>query len=868
MSNPTSPRPMSPRGHRGSTDEISKTEQLIGKVAKDKTVYEWVNDPLLQDKPLPTMSPRAQRRPSAQRSFGIPWTRVFSESSSGVTSSGFSPISLVLGVACVFWCWQTYSLTYHNGALEATNAELQSRYAALYKQFEQLGEEPKPIAPTELVSGVCAGATGAGEGDDNGGDEEEGATMLGTLALAIFFGACAYIAKFVIAEVQAARDKVAEGTIEATVGEILAYRVDYYFSVTAMSKPFFLLGSTFFLILVGGVVRAMTSSNALSHAVWQSWIWVADAAAHADESDPGDRALALIITLGGMVVFGFMVGILTDMISEKVEDLKKGKSRVVEANHTLILGWSDKVLPIIHQLAIANESEGGGCVVVMAERDKEEMEIEIMDAEGVNPLGTRIVCRSGSPLMMSDLKKVSASTAKSVIVLADREVDADESDARALRIVLSLTGLGQMVGHAVIELCDVDNEELVHLVSKKVETVVSHDMIGRLMLQCTLQPGLAFILEDMLGFEGCELYVKEWPELVGCKFNHLPERFPDAIPVGVKPNNGVSMLINPDGDYVMQEGDELLCLAEDDDSYEPHEAAALTGLVKLPLAPPEIEERPPRKILFVGWRRDLDDMIAELDQFVPPGSELVLLSSVPIEEREKRFEEGGLCIDNLQNLIIRNEEGNPVLRRHLERLPLAECDSVLILADSYMENDTQTTDSRSLASLLLIRDIQHEQANKGAKVKRRRTQLSRESSTTTLLSRAKEQPHHSTLISEILDSRTKSLISMASVSDYVASNELVSKVIAMVSEQREINQVLSELLSAEGNETYIRDIRLYCDVGEKLSFWDMCKRAQLRDEVAIGYKLVDCENAFLNPEEKSARRIWNNGDMLVVIADD
>lgn len=47
-------------------------------------------------------------------------------------------------------------------------------------------------------------------------------------------------------------------------------------------------------------------------------------------------------------------------------------------------------------------------------------------------------------------------------------------------------------GHVVVELSDLDNEPLVKLVGGElIETVVSHDVIGRLMIQCALQPGLA-----------------------------------------------------------------------------------------------------------------------------------------------------------------------------------------------------------------------------------------------------------------------------------------------------------------------------------------------------------------------------------------
>lgn len=60
---------------------------------------------------------------------------------------------------------------------------------------------------------------------------------------------------------------------------------------------------------------------------------------------------------------------------------------------------------LLNQLVIANESLGGGIVVVMAERDKEEMELDIAKME-FDFRGTSVICRSGSPLILADLKKV------------------------------------------------------------------------------------------------------------------------------------------------------------------------------------------------------------------------------------------------------------------------------------------------------------------------------------------------------------------------------------------------------------------------------------------------------------------------------
>ena len=65
-------------------------------------------------------------------------------------------------------------------------------------------------------------------------------------------------------------------------------------------------------------------------------------------------------------------------------------------------------------------------------------------------------------------------------------------DAMSLRILLSLMGLTTTepctFKHVVMEVSDMDNREIFHLVGKSmVETVVAHDVMGRLMIQCALQ---------------------------------------------------------------------------------------------------------------------------------------------------------------------------------------------------------------------------------------------------------------------------------------------------------------------------------------------------------------------------------------------
>lgn len=53
---------------------------------------------------------------------------------------------------------------------------------------------------------------------------------------------------------------------------------------------------------------------------------------------------------------------------------------------------------------LANKSIGGGVAAVLAERDKEEMEMDIAKLE-VGFMGTSVICRSDGPLILADLRK-------------------------------------------------------------------------------------------------------------------------------------------------------------------------------------------------------------------------------------------------------------------------------------------------------------------------------------------------------------------------------------------------------------------------------------------------------------------------------
>lgn len=131
---------------------------------------------------------------------------------------------------------------------------------------------------------------------------------------------------------------------EVSLNKQLAYRVDVFLSVHPYAKPLGLLVATLLLICLGGLALFGVKDDNLAECLWLSWTYVADSGNHANSEQISERFVSVSISFGGMLIFAMMLGLVSDAISEKFDSLRKGRSEVVEQNHTLILGWSDKLV--------------------------------------------------------------------------------------------------------------------------------------------------------------------------------------------------------------------------------------------------------------------------------------------------------------------------------------------------------------------------------------------------------------------------------------------------------------------------------------------------------------------------------------------
>jgi voltage-gated potassium channel Kch len=462
--------------------------------------------------------------------------------------------------------------------------------------------------------------------------------------------------------------------------------------------------------------------------------------------------------------------------------------------------------------------------VILADRDKVDMEEELK-VKVPERRGTRIICRSGSPMDLDDLRLSSHETARSVILLAP---DSDDPDAEVIKTLLALTHGGTDGPRIVAEIQDPSNLEAAALVGKGRATLLDiRETVAKLVVQTSRQSGAAAVYTELFDYEGDEFYFLEDHGLAGSTYAEALQAFEAASVVGVI-EDGRSTL-NPPPETVISAEQTLIVVAEDDSALD-GQVRSMTEPALNRLGVQLSDDAHPTQALLIGWNDRAPIVLRELDRYAPPGSTLTVVTTY-----------GAPVVPAFENLAVTVVKAPTTNRAVLEEHLTGDLDQIIVLCYD-RDLDVQTADSRTLVTLLHVRDI-----------------LSRLGSETPV-------------VSEMIDDRNRVLASVADVDDVVVSGEIVSLLVTQLSEDRRLEAVFKELLGADGSEIYLRPAEWYVEPGDAVSWATVVAGAARRNETALGLKsalLAEAEMKFgvvVNPPKSQTYTI-GPGDAVVVLAE-
>lgn len=619
------------------------------------------------------------------------------------------------------------------------------------------------------------------------------------------------------------------------------YWFDNYMSqgTGAMLTGLFILSALIIFVAAALVKLTNTAPEGASflELAWMSLLRTLDSGTMGgDTGSPFFLFMMLVVTFGGVFVVSALIGIINNGLEDKMDELRKGRSKVLESDHTLILGWTPQIFTVISELILANESrKSGAVIVVLADQDKVDMEDAINDRIS-DMKNTHIICRSGSPIDLTDLEIASPHTARSIVILAEGA----DPDTHVIKSVLAITNNPNRRTepyHIVTQIRDPKNMDVVKMLGTKdiVQPILTNDLIARVVAQTSRQSGLSIVYTELMNFGGDEIYFKQEPMLSGKTYGEAMAYYETSTVMGICKADG-SVNLNPAMDTRIESGDQIFVIAEDDDKIIFSGAANVSVDESLIQQSSKVSKPKPERALILGWNRSGATIIRELDNYVPKGSQLTVVSDIYELEKQIKLENGKLV-----NQKITVTEGDIRDRALLEKLDPSEYDHVIVLAYSHLE--PQEADAITLVTLLHLRDI----------AERDETPFS--------------------IVSEMLDLRNRELAEAAQVDDFIVSEHLISLMMAQLSENNELLGVFTDMFDPEGSEIYLKPMSDYVSISQPVNFYTVSEAARRRGETAIGYRLMsessDSGKSYgvhTNPK-KSDKVTFSANDKVIVIAE-
>ncbi len=450
---------------------------------------------------------------------------------------------------------------------------------------------------------------------------------------------------------------------------------------------------------------------------------------------------------------------------------------------------------------------------------------------------TKIICRTGNPIDVTDLEIANPQDTKSIIIL-DKE--SESSDAEVIKVILAITinrNNRKLPYHITAEIKEEKNFEVAEMVGKdEVELILSDEFISKIMVQTSRQSGLSVVYTDFLDFEGDEIYFYEEKALFNKTFRDALFAYADSAVIGLQFPDG-KVTLNPPADTLIEPGTSLIAISEDDDtvimSDKPHSPISEDLILDS-----TDHNNGPEKTLVLGWNHRTMLIIKELADYLRPGSEIKIVAE---------YDEPKDVIKQLNKdysaISIEYTKANTTDKVVLKNIDINMYDHLLLL--SYQNTyERQEADAKTLITLLHLRNL------------------------------AEHTNQTLNIVSEMLDAKNRELAKVTNADDFIISDNIISLLMSQVSENKHLMRVFEQLFQAEGSEVYLKPAKDYVKIGEEMDFYTVLEAALRKDEIAIGYRKMvykrDESEAYgvrLNPN-KFDKFVFDPKDTIILFAED
>ena len=541
----------------------------------------------------------------------------------------------------------------------------------------------------------------------------------------------------------------------------LKERFSYWFD-NRMSKGslgfirILIAASVILAVLIAGLIIlfGFNEEGETASVFWDSIATVLNAwMPYFSDGTPGYLILMSVTAIAGVLFTSVLIGIITSAIEEKIGNLKKGNSLVLEKGHIVVLGFYPGEYTLLNQLILA-AAEEPACIVLAEDMEREEMEQDIDENLDV-PKNVRIVCRTVDITDPASIEKCSVETCRTVIV-------SPTDDMRTIKAVLAVSALLEEKGAPEIRVNAVISRNEFRFPpslakAHNITTLQTNSILAKMIAHSCTQTGLSQTFREVFNFEGEEFYLADLSGFGGLTFEETVCRVDAGVAAGIQ--RGDEIILNPPAGFELQEEDRVLVFAEERDTAKLTAAAALQG------GDTGSAEEEQTYVTILGINETLPVILNEL----PPTVVRAELVGQAMSEAEQTALRSAVCSRGLR---LEFSEGDLASEEFLSEVAVAS-KHIVVLNDH--EKESEEADMEVIFLLLNLRDL------------RKRLDLD------------------FNITVEMRKECNQQLVGHGDHTDFLVSSNMSSLILAQLSERPELIGIFREILSNEGNELYLKE---------------------------------------------------------------
>jgi len=633
-----------------------------------------------------------------------------------------------------------------------------------------------------------------------------------------------------------------------TIRKKIHYVLDDYISKGFIAQLVLLLAVAGTLVLIFGLILTLYGEEQyLSDAVWESLMHMIDQGTITGEDKESDNFLQimLILTFIGMAFTSTIIALISSSIQEKMYDLRKGHSAIIEKDHVVIMGFNENTYTISREIA-----ENGmrtrirDCVVIVDDLQKEDMEHDVKDfqqsrqqffeqseEEKRRLRKSKLIFRSGDLISDNTFEMCAVERARAIIINR-------ENDLETVKILLALVSYlkrnksyisDDYMPSVVAMIYDEENliaaktaagilrgkETAVKQKNEnKIRILYYKDIFASLFAQACINPGLPYVLDSLFNSHAASICIEKKEEdengdsrFVSKNLSEISRMISGAIPIGyarTDANRQVRVVLNPKEDDRFKKGDKLIYLSHYDDLRYSEEKEDITP-VGTPVSEMKAPEKALRRFLLVGSSDEIPRLVTRMKEYCLEGSSVAVIS----DESASAVNTGSFSLkcavydcaepyrfSRLQTVLDAHPEwfdGNSP--EHLT--------NIVILSGG--DKDKAKADEKVTVLLLNIRRYLQEKNDANVSI-----------------------------TSEMYLPKDQTLLQNNSSNDFVVASEISNRMMVQISGDPRKYYVTEDLLRQRSGSVRLKRVSGYVDVTEKYNFEAVFR--EVRNRTAAGGK--------------------------------